>query len=188
MLTSYAHKSSCSYTTGFINTETEKLILVPYCDIDNWPDAYCNVDEPPSGYTQHTAIDSWKFIYISTVSNGINTAASVIAVTYESIDWDGGSVDGLKVLNVYPYADITTPSEFEGIFETDSKQPIVPWLSPSFAAVHGPTFRPGDNKSVFWGTWTYVFSCYCILIHIYIGTYSILHLHFSLLFCLEIMI
>ena len=39
---------------------------------------------------------------ISTVSNGINTAASVIAVTYESIHWDEGSVDGLKVLNVSP--------------------------------------------------------------------------------------
>ena len=43
-----------------------------------------------------------------------------------------------------------TPPKFERIMETDSKQPIVPWLSPSFAAVdsHGYFFSPDGSKAI----------------------------------------
>lgn len=136
---------------AFINVDTDDLIQVPYCDIDGW--LYCS----SSGYTQHTAIDPLdpKIIYVSTVSNGDQVPASVVSVTYDKIDWDGGTVSGLRVLGTAVYADPDEPSDFDySIAQIEPSQPIQSWASPARSQVHGPTFRPGKPNIVYWGTWT----------------------------------
>ena len=94
-------------------------------------------------------------LFISSVSNGVDVYAAVMIVTYEEIDWNASAVSGLKVLHVVQCAEVDAPSEFVDVSETTPPQQFLPsWTKPSYYGMHGPTFRPGSSKYIYWGTWT----------------------------------